>query len=215
MPSVKLTTYTREIIATDIIYHKFTDPVAELVREYRALAGRVYDHAYSAADQAIMKNLRDGWLPKSDDITVEFAGEIGRARLRFDGRTNMLRSGKISSMSRRAAEKIGDPGPRLVPYKANENVVCVVGRKEPLWRKMHALEWRRDKLKKEIEELYRSVDRTIRTFNTTKQLIEGWPQIEVFVRRHEGQKVPERQLPSIPVQLLNEQLDLPPKQEAA
>lgn len=200
MRSVRLTTKMRGEINQDLLRHRFSDQVTELVSGYRSLALDVYNDIYSQRAQARMRELPKGWLGTSDSITVEFDSGCGYVRLEF--------SGDLSYSSGLAALIDAVPTVELMMAHSHRVGRCVGTYQEhhPLCKAYQALNNSKETLITAMREASMASLSALNSVSTLSALIAGWPAIEPFAEQH---KTPTQSLPMISVDRLNNILGLP------
>lgn len=195
MASTKLTNWIREQIVADLMAHRFTKACDKLVKDRAALAVKVYRDFYPRALLAKIEALPEGWLVSDNDIHASFSGRVDG--LPFNGGVY----GAVGKY-RTSTEAVSRP----FLSKDYGRVVAVYDAAHPL-AVLHAeLSARQNEIVTQIDAAKRQAVAAVNSATTINRLIELWPEVEPFARKHESAKVP---LPALPTSELNALLDLP------
>lgn len=195
MASTKLTNWIREQIVADLMAHRFTKACDKLVKDRAALAVKVYRDFYSRSLLAKIEALPEGWLPTGSDITAQFSGRVD----------SLAFSGAVYGLVSKYRTKT-DAAFRPFLSKDVGRVVAVYDASHPLAIIHAELAGRQKELTEQIEAARRQAEVAVNSATTINRLIELWPEVEPFARKHESAKVP---LPALPTSELNALLDLP------
>jgi hypothetical protein len=210
MASVKLTNYIRDRIVDDLLEHRFKDFYAETVKALAGLADRVYKDVYDASARRKISHLPEGWLPEANCIGAQFGeGDRGYTQLDFDGMTHVdnLRA------SFRPRVFVNPPREfRRVLSKHKGGCAAKYPKAHELsqaWFTIANGVAEQHGLHAEARKLAR---RGVEQVTTIGKLIEVWPEVEQFARRHVGAGlgVTDRTLPVPQLAALNTALRLPP-----
>lgn len=185
LKSQKITWNIARRIKDAVIKHRFADDRDALVERERVFADAVYRDVYKAHLKK-MEALPEGWLQSQGHFHVAFGGQYERI-------------------------KFGDV--RRVLARDVHNAAKVYDATHKLTVEFRAIKDADKSLRDSVREAESKVESAINSFNTTKQLIEGWPEVEKFVRQIVGQ--PKVNLPTVETKALNKLLDLPPEDIAA
>lgn len=201
--STRLTKDIREAIARSVMKHRYEATVKALVEEKAAFGMKVYEDLYSKANREKMNALPEGWLPSSDNVTVQFGASYDRVY--FNGYTH----GKIVSVVS-SEDKRKECSLRLWG-KHERGCAKVYDATHPLAVARFNLDAKERDLKTQFDETRRQVDAALNAVTTIKKLIEVWPEIAPFAADFENEKP---QLPALPTSKLNAILDLPVSEAA-
>lgn len=201
MKSATLTKYARERIVDKLITHKVNNDknLKKFFEDSKQFTNDVYEDLYGK-DIEKMDALPKGWLPETEYITVQLGDSRGYAQLYFSGysRFNNIRYSLLEKFCVKNTK-------RRILGNARSKVYSVG---DPLTHRYEDLQ----RMKKSIEEEYRTALATansiLNSVNTTKQLIETWPEVETFVREVFGTTKPVY-LPTIDLYSVNKKFDLP------
>ncbi len=196
---MKLTNTIREQISSRLIKHKFGALAEQLKQDTAALAEKVYNFLYTEELEKI-NSLEDGWLPVKDDVKVAVGSEVHR--LDFNGTTFI--HGALYSLAKRPN---GEYRRFLCRDRSNPQRLKAT---DPLAKRIHQLERRRDKLVEEIEQAKSVAWQVLQSSSTANALVKKWPEIKPFLP-----EAPTAALPTLPTQHLNKMFELPVKEEAA
>lgn len=192
---MRLTTQLRAGILTKVMKHRFEDTIASLIETEKALAAEVYAKVHPKKILARMEELPPGWLRKNTTISAKFGKSTNT--LNFNGRSRMINV--LSKYGpRRGEDKY------LTMLDKNFGVAVVLDDDDPI---VGVYDVYRDAVK-DLEERIKTVENETRialsTFNTRKTLVAAWPEIASFVSEE-----PKKNLPALPIEVLNESLRLP------
>lgn len=193
----KLTNWMREAIVKAVVAHRFAEPAMAIVARRAALAAKVYDDLYSAADQKKMAALPRGWLPESNDMYVKF-GAGSYDRLPFNGSTY----GNVSSVT----PKLETAKRRII---ADHDGGCVrtFDGTNPICSEYDLIEAEHKELSAQIQSATKQAEAAVASVSTVKRLIDLWPEIEPFASKYEDEAKPN--LPALPTAQLNALFKLP------
>lgn len=210
MVSVRLNVSNRQQIKNDVMKHRFAKDVAKLRADWAAFAERIYNDVFSPATQEQMNSLPPGWLPKDDDIFVQFG--TSSTRLLFNGAS---RQG-YRSLAFNDILAVPDSVMKLFPHKMLGAVSKVYSARTSEATAYEKLVNRTEDLENLTSSSEKSLMAMLNRVTTMSALITGWPEIEAFVRPYIVNGKPTAPLPVVQVQELNDLLELPPEtQEAA
>lgn len=215
--SNRLTNNMRGCIVNAVLEHKFNPIIADLAKDFAALADDVYKIAFRKT-LAQIDALPEGWLPTDDDIQVEFgAGKM--LRLNFNGRfTARYGSTVIDGVHVSEADLhsfASFPGAVHKRFPANKKGVCVASfdARESLSLRYEELSNKKIDLISSFNKARTETGVAVGRFTTIDKMLEAWPEIEPFTKGIAA--APKPQLPAVPVVKLNEMLGLPVDAEAA
>lgn len=198
--STRLTNELRETIANDILRHRFADQVDALISDRAEFADAVYCDIYRKADREKMDALPKGWLSEEQNIGVQFGAE-GRAyqNIEFSGAFY----GPLGGMRTvKENERIS----RRVQHKHRSGCAKAYEPSHKLVARYQELANRQSDMDAEFKAAKRQTLAALNSVQTIKRLIEAWPEVAPFASKHEDAP---RNLPSVPVEALNEMLGLP------
>lgn len=209
MASTRLTRSIKDILEKELLMHRFSGELGELMKDRAELAEYVYNDAYCNADQAIMSTLEPGWLPESEAIGLA-VGEHGSPeihKLAFNGQLTRYNHGLFAYCPKRPVIK------RRLKYRNfSGDVALIVAKDHELAIRAERLEQRQQQIGDQLAATRTGVKRALESVTTVGKLISEWPEIEPFAKRFLGQPPP--QLPAVSSARLNEMLDLPVEEAA-
>lgn len=193
--STRLNIDNRNAIIKDALAHRFGAEVKALIDERAEFAAAVYDDICKKADRLKMAELPDGWLPKTDNIAVQFGADF--TRIYFNGRVH----GDLCKATdyRRDDE-------RRVLAKHNSGCAKAYEATHKLASEHARLRAKETDLRTAYKQAAQSMMTALNRVSTVKKLIETWPEIAPFASCHETGKP---SLPALPTDQLNKLLDLP------
>lgn len=194
----RLTNDIREAITNDILKHRFTDDLDKLREQRAAFALKVYNDIFPTKTQEHMETLPDGWLPRSNNIGVQFGYGHNFTRLSFNGSFD-------SGILVRLSTKIDNVFKRILASKEH-GCAKSYDPQHPLTQAADRLNYKRKDLADQIDVAKKSIETALSKVSSIGRLIETWPEVAQFVNKHETGKP---QLPSLPTDHLNELLRLP------
>lgn len=198
MATTKLTNWMREAIVKAVVQHRFAEPATDIVKRRAALAAKVYDDLYSAADQKKMAALPRGWLPEDSDLHVRF-GVGSHDHLSFNGATY----GSVSQVLPNALETVK----RRVLADHVRGCVKTYDGAHPMTVEYDAINADQKALAAEIDAAKKQATAAVASASTTKRLTDLWPEIAPFVAKYEDASPPA--LPALPTDQLNALFKLP------
>lgn len=199
MASTKLTKYMREKILTEVLAHKFKDQYLALCSEYCDLTNAVYEDLYSEADIKKMYSLPKGWLKTTASISVKFAGKY--TQLTYGALLPHNDFYEVFKVSRESIEE------KPCPYKDAGECRKVYEATDLLAQRYEGLETKLSEMKIEYNKVKALTQSTLDNVTTVQALINRWPEIEPFAKKHIY--VADRTVPALPVEKLNQMLNLP------
>lgn len=161
MKSQKLSTDKRDAIALKLLDKKFADIEAEIQKKKYAFNLEIYNSIYDEATRRKMNRLPKGWLPEKDEFAVYFEGGAYGGRCRPDLEKPKRFLHKHESL--------------YVPIKAFDSSTEIHKKHEDISKEIEDSREERKKMNREVWAILNSA-------NTTKQLIELWPEIEDIVK---------------------------------
>lgn len=195
---MRLTNDIRDAIVRTVLTNRFSEDVESLRDQWASFAVMTYDAVYDKSTQTKMKRLPKGWLPETDDITVQFGSH--HSRLAFDP---YMRGFNPISIKRPEKKTL-----KLVPYR--DNMSRVIMQFEP----DHELSLKRDELAAQSTTLKETIDscrvnanQIVHSVTTMKKLLEIWPEVEPFAKPF-IERPASASLPAVPVDTLNRKLGL-------
>lgn len=197
MTSIKLTKEVKSYIANDIIKHKFEPLFDTLVNEECAFANLVYEEHYKN-NLKQMQALPTGWLRTSDTAKIMTRG--------YGVQTFAFSKSRTVKRPYLATDDCGYRGFRVtVSDQINPKF------EEPL----NNLVKKREQLEKERKDTRRFVESALNKFNTSKQILDAWPEVESFVKPYINSGQASHNLPAVVLDQLNKDLGLPPETKVA
>ncbi len=178
MASTKLTITTRDQIERAVLYQCFKGREEALEAREHEIGDAAYNEIFGAKDRERMLSLPRGWLP-----------ECGSFRVQISGRTVSL---PLAT-------------PRRFPDNKSHGVLAVFEANHKVSRRWQTFENAKTDLKDGRKKLRSEVRAVLYSVNTTKQLLEVWPEIAPFLR--DADKPPQT-LPSLRIEELNTALGL-------
>jgi len=197
--STKLTNWMREAIVKAVVQHRFAEPAMAIVARRAALAAKVYDDLYSAADQKKMAALPAGWLPEDDDLYAQF-GVGGYERLAFSGAA-------YGSAGKVLAEPLTTSVRRFASIHTRGRCVKSYDGSHPLAVEYEGINGDQKELESQIDAATRQATAAVGSASTIKRLIDLWPEIAPFASEYEDAAKPS--LPALPTDQLNALFKLP------
>jgi hypothetical protein len=201
MTSTRLTNDIRESLTRDIMRHRFTADVDDLLATQAAFAMRVYDDLFNADMRTAMSALPDGWLNDSDDIGVQF-GYVGGSNVY----TRLWFSGYLTGSLGQLQTKRDTKKTMRVPASKAHGCVKVYDPSHPLSKDFDRIRIRTKSLRENVDTAKRSVETALNAVTTIKRLVETWPEVAEFAKKYDTEKP---QLPALPTEHLNQLLRLP------
>lgn len=214
--SNRLTNDMRGKIVNAVLEHKFNPIIAELAKDFAALADDVHKTAFRKILEKI-EALPEGWLPTDDDIQVEFgAGKM--QRLNFNGQFTHRYGYRVIDGVHVSEADLNTfaqfPPATFRRFPANKKGTCVSS-----FDARSELSLRYDELSNRKYDLISSFNKArletgvaVSKFTTIDKLLEAWPEIEPFTKGVAAKAKP--QLPAVPIMKLNELLGLPAEETA-
>lgn len=202
MTSTRLTTDIRELLTRDILSHRFTADVDNLIAAQVTFADKVYHDLFDAKTELQMLALPEGWLHNATDIGVQFGyvgGPHNFTRLYFNGYV----TGKLSRLQSKSDE------PKITKRVLASKIHGCAKVYDPSHRlaiEFDKIRHRTKSLRDAVETAERSVTTALNAVTTIKRLVETWPEVAEFAKKYDTEKPP---LPALPTDHLNELLRLP------
>jgi hypothetical protein len=191
---MRLNQRIRAAICKDLIEHRFAKEVEKLTAKRAKFAKEVYRKHFGAAMVKRMNDLPEGWLKTDNSMYVNMGGHSDYIYFNGTSRYNCFRV---------VAGKVPEQVFLRVPSSAGravfevDSAICEMSR---------AIRDETDALHKTIHEVRDTALATLNSFSSPKKLVEEWPEIEPFLRKH---AVAPASLPSAPRDDLNKALGLP------
>ena len=193
MKSVKLTVSMREKIVKDIMIHRFRKQADQFTKEHLELVDKFYREIYCDATRQKMDALPNGWLPHETNFRIKTPSTY------YHIYTYRVYDPDVSNI---ASEVQGKK--YRVPYHLHHATHVIDNLN--LINEYEVLREKIGDLRAEMRKAKNTLSGNLSKFNTTKQLVDAWPEVRPFIKVDEDIKV---QLPAVPVKELNELLDLP------
>lgn len=206
MSAKRLSLDDRCFITNKVMRHKYTPRLHELQAHYYQLACEVYRLAFKESEHILIETLPEGWLPRSNYMTVQFGKETDG--LEFDGSFGLQhRYTRLPASifgENKALPKVSKQRP--LPARYERGIAAVFSEDDPVTLKYRELLKRKGALIKEATEDRQTLLANLKRFNTLAQLHREWPEIAEFTAEIAGA---EKQLPTVPVEDLNKRFALP------
>lgn len=204
MKSQRLTKDMRQRVTNDILSHAFTKHCEKQVAAENVFAQEVYDDAFADV-LTYLKELPSKLFFHNNNFRAQFGGEH---QALYFGAGFAGGYGEIGSLT--TTETVSRP----IPYSCHYAVAKVYGQKDKFVTQYERLMEARRALDKEIQETRVQTESILARCSTSSKLLDTWPEIESFVKKHLVTK-DEPKLPAAPVRILNARLDLPPETSTA
>lgn len=197
---VRLTKQDRELVADEILRHRFGESVGASVLAFRDFAVRVYEDFFSESVRGQIYALPEGWLQEQSYFTVVFGGSY--THMEFDGygaersefKTLVPHTLRTTIQRRFPNLFIGLP---LRTYEADAPLSLEYGR----------LKNARIDLIFSVRDAKTAIRAALNSAPTVRSLLKDWPEVEPFVRKVAGKE--STPVPAIPAKKLNDMLKLP------
>lgn len=196
MSSIKLKKTVKEQIKKDLMKHRFAKDSTDLMMRFSNLAWDVYCDVYTKDDRALMDRLPQGWLTPVNYLRVSFMG----------AQKNLEMSGRIFSDLEEVGERVAEVEFVSVPYKDANRVLKAYLPGHYLTLRFEDLSSRRFHLEEKFNATRHKVTAALDAASTLKQLIDGWPEVEPFARKHAKSCL---KIPAVRKEVLNNALRLP------
>jgi translation elongation factor EF-G len=193
MLSQPLRKHHREDILKQLLKGKFEKQEEALKEELFDLAEECYNRVYDKKTIDQMESLPDGWLHLNNDVSVRF-GE----KERYYDHIKLRENKRFLSKHRYSCHLVLDD-------------------QDPLFDKYEKIRDKKSELSEKRNKIRAEVNSILNSHNTTLQLIKSWPEIESIVHQVCGEVVKNKakyHVPATVIDSLNEQLGLPPENEA-
>lgn len=206
MKNVRLNHNSRNAIFSGIIKHRFDGDLKMLTDRYVRLASAVYQRTFTSEQVQLIDSLPEGWLEQQNGINFTVGGH--RHWLRFDGHVYWDRYTRIREWDHGGYAQ--GTTTRAMPhaYKA-----VSVGASDLMAKELAQLEQLKTKLQEEFGKVSKQVDTMLKSYATTKTLLEAWPEVEPFLPAQAEVATPS--VPAVSIPSLNAMLRLPASDEVA
>ena len=198
--SERLTADTRKHIVDCMIRHRFGDEIDKLVSQRADLALAIYIDVFPRKIRDQMNVLPDGWLPTSNNITVNIQGHY--TSLYFSGKFN-FGSTINKYITNRQSERMRFPTNKLGRAVKNYGADTTIAQR---YAEIRAQE---DILEEQVVTAHHVATKVVNSVRTTGRLVEIWPEVKPFLPP--PSKKQNNLLPAVPVETLNETFRLPVK----
>lgn len=202
----KLTKSVREAMAEKLVQHRYADEGKQLATANRTLFERVYTEAYGGKMASAMKTLVE-CAPEALNKKNRCKVNVGGMNLMVGGDTP-CRTGYVKIEQAKI-----EPRPMLDGYCSDAYYNGYVPTDPKLVEDLTAFATSVSNFPELIDTAYHEALAVLSTFNTGKQLAEGWPEAMPVI----GHLIPEdnRTLPTVQVSAINAKFGLPPETVAA
>ena len=190
---MRLNQKVRDAICRDLIDNRFSKEVEKLTRKRARLAKEVYRKHFGTTMVRRMNDLPEGWLKVSSSISVNMGGQSDFMQFNGVSRYNCLLA---------IVGKTPDPEYMRFPQSAGH---ATFEQDSPICQQYRDLRDETDVLHKTIHEVRGAARATLNLFTSPNKLIEAWPEVEPFLRKHSVAPTP---LPVAPRDALNKSLGL-------
>lgn len=200
MATIRLTNAIREIIARDLIKHRFEEVVQNNMKERARMAELFYNAQFDAKERKFIASLPKGYLQEFERIEIVTGGD--HYYCYFNGKCGHWDS--ISGSLLRKLEGEKDAIKKRFPHsyqpklwaKSDPEMIQV----EKTWNETKAIH-------ENISDAQTKVMAALNQYYTVGGLTKEWPEIEPFVPRVARESI--RTLPVLATKTLNTIFDLP------
>lgn len=187
MATVKLTHGMRDIIAGEILEHRFKGTREAIEAKRKKLNEDIADQALTKKDRATIASIPKGWLAETDCIRVNFNGCRYHCTL----------------PARR-------PFPASMFSSSFYHVSLTFSADSPIFQRWEALEKEAKQYSEDYSQRRKEVHAVLNSVTTLGKLFSIWPECEPIVK---GLKLsaPAYPVPAVQLKTLNKALGLPPE----
>lgn len=197
----RLDNVIRNDIRFALLRHRFEPTIKDIKKRHCELAMKFYEDIFKD-DIKAMKRIPDGWLPKHDYISFTISGQ--RDLFYFNGRNCFSNSDHVILGINNKIPEIRQS--QLFPDSFNPKNYPI---SHPLAIERAKLIQEKDTLDEQVRDAAAYAKTVMASVTTVSRLLEVWPDVAPFVPKLEEVRVAN--LPSIPIEKLNEMFKLPPE----
>lgn len=177
--TVRLTEALRNTIRKRILDHRFKAEKDKQIAVRQAFGDAVYNDLYSESDRRKMQRLPSGWLEETDEVRVRFGGTF--THVHFSKR-------------------------RRIPADCSLSCAKVYPATHEFAKRYEQLRNAEKALQASEKEAWQQIAAALNAVSTLKRLHEVWPETKEFTKDLGSST---RNLPAVPVKVLNKMLNLP------